>query len=180
MAQFYDDITPMLQKFIEKQPMFFTASACSSGRVNLSPKGMGGFRILNPKLCGYMDMVGSGNETAAHIKNDGRLTFMFNSYGRQALIVRLYGQGRVVRTGHPEFDTLAPLFPERRGQRQIILMDVESTQTSCGWGVPEMELIRERNAYQKFLDKTSDEKIVSDMQIENVCSIDGFDTGLND
>ncbi|MBV1900232.1 MAG: pyridoxamine 5'-phosphate oxidase family protein, partial [Kordiimonadaceae bacterium] len=131
MAEFFDHITDKIAAFIAEQPMFFTGTACDSGRVNVSPKGMDTFRVLGPNLCGYLDLTGSGNETAAHIKNNGRLTFMFNSFSRTALIVRLYGKGRVLRPQHSDFATYEEKFPKLTGQRQIILMDVESTQTSC-------------------------------------------------
>ncbi len=180
MAEFFDHISDKLADFIKEQPMFFTASACATGRINLSPKGMDTFRVLGPKLVGYLDLSGSGNETAAHIKNDGRLTFMFNSFSRNALILRLYGKGRVVRPHHEAYAGLAPHFPVLPGARQIILMDVESVQTSCGYAVPEMELKAERPTLIKWTTNKGEELIKDYQQQKNLISIDGFDTGLND
>lgn len=179
MADFNDHITDKLKDFIEEQPMFFTATACAEGRINLSPKGMDSFRVLSPTLCGYLDVTGSGNETSAHIRNDGRLTIMFNSFTRNALIYRLYGKGRVVRPHHKDYDELKKNFPDLPGARQIILLEVESTQTSCGYGVPEMELKAERQTLKKWAEKKGDD--ITAYQVKNnTVSIDGFDAGLND
>lgn len=160
--------------------MFFTASACATGRINLSPKGMDSFRVLGPNLCGYLDVTGSGNETSAHLKNDGRITIMFNSFTRNALILRLYGKGRVVRPHHEGFAELAAKFPELPGARQIILIDVESVQTSCGYGVPEMELKSERQTLRKWAEGKGEDGIEVYQREKNAVSIDGFDAGLMD
>jgi predicted pyridoxine 5'-phosphate oxidase superfamily flavin-nucleotide-binding protein len=180
MADFFDHITEKHAAFIAEQPMFFTASACATGRVNLSPKGNDSFRVLSPNLCGYLDMSGSGNETAAHIKNDGRVTIMFNSFTRNALIYRIYGKGRVVRPHHAEYEALRPKFPTEMMARQIILIEVESTQSSCGYGVPVAENMLERDTLRKWSDKKGEEGIHEYQQQKNLKSIDGFDTGLND
>ena len=180
MADFFDHITDKHAEFIAEQPMFFTATACSTGRINLSPKGNDSFRVLSPNLCGYLDLGGSGNETAAHIKNDGRLTIMFNSFTRNALIYRLYGKGRVVRPHHPDYEELRAKFPEGGVVRQIILLEVESTQTSCGYAVPIAEEMHDRDTLKKWVANKGEEKILEYQQEYNVVSIDGFDTGLND
>ncbi|NVJ98688.1 MAG: pyridoxamine 5'-phosphate oxidase family protein [Alphaproteobacteria bacterium] len=180
MADFNDHITDKLKDFVEAQPVFFTATACAEGRINLSPKGMDSFRVLSPTLCGYLDVTGSGNETSAHIRNDGRITLMFNSFTRNALIYRIYGKGRVVRPHHPEYAELAPNFPELPGARQIILIEVESTQSSCGYGVPEMTMQAERQTLKKWAEKKGDDGIQAYQRENNTVSIDGLDAGLND
>lgn len=180
MADFFDHITDKHADFIAEQPMFFTATACATGRINLSPKGNDSFRVLGPNLCGYLDMGGSGNETAAHIKNDGRITIMFNSFTRNPLIYRLYGKGRVVRPNHSDFAKLRSHFPDGLPARQIILIDVESTQTSCGYAVPLAEEMKSRDTLVKWVEKKGDEAIREYEQKNNLKSIDGFDTGLND
>lgn len=180
MADFFDHITDKHKAFIEAQPMYFTATACDEGRINLSPKGMDSFRVLSPTLCGYLDVTGSGNETSAHLKKDGRITIMFNSFTRNALIYRIYGKGRVVRPHHAEYVELAPQFPDLPGARQIILIDVESTQTSCGYGVPEMDMKAERQTLKNWAEKKGDDGILAYQEEKNAVSIDGFDTGLND
>lgn len=180
MADFFDHITDKHADFISQQPMFFTASACATGRINLSPKGNDSFRVLSPKLCGFLDMGGSGNETAAHIKNDGRLTIMFNSFTRNALIYRIYGKGRVVRPHHAEYEELRSKFPEDVTTRQIILLEVESTQSSCGYGVPIAENMQERDTLRKWAESKGEEALLAYRQEHNLVSIDGFETGLND
>lgn len=180
MADFFDALEPKHISFIEEQPMFFTATACSEGRINLSPKGLDSFRVLSPNLCGYIDLVGSGNETAAHIKNDGRMTVMFNSFTRNALIMRLYGKGEVVRPHHDNFDELSEKFPQINGARQIILIHVESVQTSCGYGVPHMEMVATRDTLSKWADSKGPEGLAEYQRNKNSKSIDGFDAGLDD
>ncbi len=180
MADFTDHITDKHKSFIEQQVMFFTASACSTGRINLSPKGTDSFRVLGPNLCGYLDYTGSGNETAAHIKHDGRLTIMFNSYTRNPLIMRLYGRGEVVRPHHDKWSKLMSDFPSKENMRQLILLNVESVQTSCGWGVPLMEFTGHRDTMDKWIDSKGADGLGDYQQENNVKSIDGFDTGIND
>jgi hypothetical protein len=181
MADFFDVLNDKHIDCIKAQPMFFTASACANGRVNLSPKGMdGSFQIFSDKLCGYVDITGSGNETAAHIKNDGRITIMFNSFSRNALILRIYGQGRVLRPQHQEYGNYIDRFPRLKGTRQIILIDIETVQTSCGYGVPTMELVEQKETISKWVETKGEEGISEYQQQKNVKSIDGFDTGLND
>lgn len=180
MADFFDHITDKHAEFIAEQPMFFTASACATGRINLSPKGNDSFRVLSPNLCGYLDFGGSGNETAAHIKNDGRLTIMFNSFTRNPMIYRLYGKGRVVRPHHADYAALRAKFPEDVFARQIVLLEVESTQTSCGYAVPIVESLKDRDTLKKWTAKKGEEAILEYQQKNNLVSIDGFETGLND
>lgn len=180
MAEFFDEITDDHAAFIAKQQMFFTATACDTGRINLSPKGIDSFRVLNSKLCGYLDMGGSGNETAAHIKHNGRITVMFNSFSRNPLIYRIYGKGRTVRPHHDGYADLLAEFPEAFVPRQIILIDVESTQTSCGYGVPLAENMRTRETLRKFAESTGEEGLLEYQQKKNLISIDGLETGLND
>lgn len=180
MAEFFDHITEKHQAFIAAQPMFFIATACAEGRVNLSPKGMGCFRVTGPNQFIYLDHTGSGNETAAHIKHNGRVTVMFNSYSRNPLILRLYGQGRVVRPDHPDFKDLMEGFEDCAGIRQIITVQVDSVQTSCGYAVPMMELVGERDTLIRHNDRKGRAEILDYQQKKNVTSIDGFDTGLND
>lgn len=180
MADFFDHITDKHAEFIAAQPVFFTATAAEGARINLSPKGMDCFRVLSPDLCGYLDVTGSGNETSTHLKHDGRITLMFNSFTRNALIYRIYGKGRVARKGSDEYAKLIDQFEELPGARQIILIDVESTQTSCGYAVPEMELKAERQTLKKWAEKKGEAAILEYQATRNAVSIDGLDTGLNE
>ena len=151
MAEFTDSLTDKHIAFIEKQPMYFTATAAADGRINLSPKGYAdSFRILSERQVAYLDLGGSGNETHAHLTADGRITIMFCAFDRSALILRLYGRGRAVLPQDDAWDALAAHFTLIPGTRQIFVIDVESVQTSCGWGVPMMTLQHERDTLQKY------------------------------
>ena len=179
MSEFFSTLTDEHITFIHAQPMFFTATACAEGRINLSPKGGDGLhRVLHPNLFCYLDLTGSGNETAAHITHDGRITIMFNSFTRNALIMRLYGRGRVAVADTPEFEEHADLFPDKVGRRQIIFVDIDQIQTSCGYAVPQMELTGHRDTLDRWADKRSREEIIDYQQNRNLVSIDGLETGL--
>ena len=149
MAEFTDTLSSKHIEMIGKQPIFFTATAAADGRINLSPKGYDAFRVLSPNKVGYLDLGGSGNETHAHLSVDGRITIMFCKFDQPALILRIYGRGRAVLPQDVEWEALAAHFTLLPGTRQIFLIDVESVQTSCGWGVPFMSLERERETLQK-------------------------------
>lgn len=136
MGNFFDHLNPKLQQFIERQKIFFVATAPTQGRINLSPKGLDTLRCLDERTLAYLDLTGSGNETAAHLHENGRMTLMFCSFAEAALILRVYGQGRVVRPRDPEWKSLHSHFDDLPGQRQIIVCEIESVQTSCGGGVP--------------------------------------------
>ncbi len=178
MAEFFDHIPENLQRFIAEQKMFFIATAAASGRISLSPKGMDTFRCLGANQAAYLDLTGSGNETAAYLKADGRATIMFCSFDHRALILRLYGKGRAVRPGAPEWSALIGKFPEIPGTRQIMLFDINSVQTSCGYAVPEYELKQERQILKQWAEKKSSEELADYQRQKNTVSIDGFDTGL--
>jgi hypothetical protein len=149
MAEFTDTLTEKHVEMIGKQPVFFTATAAADGRINLSPKGYDCFRILSPSQVAYLDLAGSGNETHAHLAADGRITLMFCNFDRPALILRIYGRGRPVLPQDDGWDALAAHFEIFPGTRQIFVIDVESVQSSCGWGVPFMTLDRERETLKK-------------------------------
>jgi hypothetical protein len=153
MATRYEDITPQLRRFIDKQHMFFVATApLGEGRVNLSPKGYKDtFKVLDERTFAYLELFGSGIETKAHLGDNPRITVMFCSFERESNIVRLYGRGRYLRPDDPEFAEFAPHFNlAHPGLRGIVVVHVESTQSSCGYSVPYMELAGER----PVLDKT--------------------------
>src|SRR5688572_2812346 len=137
MAKFNTELSDAHCTFINDQRMFFVGSAPHAGRVNISPKGLESFRILSPRSAGYLDNTGSGNETAAHVLENGRVTFMFCAFTGAPLILRIYGRGRAVHSRDAEWQQLRPLFgPPVPGERQLIIADIESVQTSCGFGVP--------------------------------------------
>jgi Pyridoxamine 5'-phosphate oxidase len=149
MAEFFETLNDKHVEMIGKQPVFFTATAATDGRINLSPKGYDAFRVLSPTQVAYLDLAGSGNETHAHLSVDGRITLMFCNFDRPALILRIYGRGKAVLPQDDDWDTLASHFEIFPGTRQIFVIDVESVQTSCGWGIPFMEFDRERETLKK-------------------------------
>ena len=149
MSEFCDALNEKHVEMFGKQPVFFVATAAKDGRINLSPKGYDAFRVLSPNRVGYLDLGGSGNETHAHLSVDGRITFMFCNFEQPALILRIYGCGRAVLPQDAEWGELAPHFEIIPGTRQIFVADVESVQTSCGWGVPFMAFDRERETLKK-------------------------------
>jgi hypothetical protein len=157
MAEFTDTLTDKHLEMIGKQPVFFTATAASDGRINLSPKGYDAFRVLSPAQVAYLDLGGSGNETHAHLAADGRITVMFCNFEQPALILRIYGRGRPVLPQDSEWDALAAHFTLFPGTRQIFVIEVESVQSSCGWGVPFMILERERETLKKAHASLSEE-----------------------
>lgn len=178
MAKFYEQLDETLKKFISRQKMFFTASAPASGRINLSPKGIDTFRCLDDKTVAYLDLTGSGNETAAHVSENGRLTIMFCSFTEKPLILRLYGQGEIVGQNHTRWDQLHKNFPKFAGERQIVLLHVESLQTSCGYGVPVYELTEERTTLVDWAEKKGSNGIQEYWKEKNQKSIDGLPTGI--
>ncbi|MCK5747935.1 MAG: pyridoxamine 5'-phosphate oxidase family protein [Oricola sp.] len=178
MAAFFEELAEDHVAFIERQPIFFVATAASDGRINLSPKGQDSFRVLSPKRCAFLNLTGSGNETDAHLKRDGRITVMFNSFDKKPLILRLYGHGRSAPFGSPDFEETKPLFPDIPGARQIVFIDIESVQTSCGYAVPEMDLVRQRPVLNQWAQAAGPEKVAAYWREKNTKSIDGFDTEL--
>jgi Pyridoxamine 5'-phosphate oxidase len=148
--EFFDQLTEDHTAFIAHQPVFFVATAAADARINLSPKGMDSFRVFAPGQVGYLDMGGSGNETHAHLAADGRITIMFCAFDQPALILRLYGRGRAVLPQDAEWDDRAAAFNPLPGVRQIFVIDLDSVQTSCGWGVPFMTLEQERQTLVKY------------------------------
>lgn len=156
MAEFFESIGEEHAVFIAKQPMFFVATAAEGTRVNLSPKGMDTFRVLDANTVAWLDLAGSGNETNAHLLADGRITVMFCAFDSPALILRLYGRAVPVLPQDDGWADMAAHFDLLPGTRQIFRMTVESLQTSCGWGVPHMAFERERQTLVKYHAKSSD------------------------
>lgn len=183
MAEFTDTLTDKHRAFIAAQPMFFVATAAQDGRINVSPKGYDAFRILSDTQVAYLDLAGSGNETHAHLVADqadpGRITIMFNAFDRSALILRIYGRGRPVLPQDDDWAALAAHFTLLPGTRQIFLIDVESVQTSCGWGVPVMVLERERETLKKAHRSLAPDAWLAKTQ-GRTRSIDGLPTRTTD
>lgn len=178
MAKFYSELTGALQDFIREQHLFFTATAPDQGRINLSPKAMDTFRTINSRTAAYLDLTGSGNETSAHLQQNGRMTIMFCSFTESPKILRLYGHGRVVRPRDAEWEQFFSLFDVVAGQRQIIVLEIESVQTSCGFAVPIYDLRGERQMLREWAERKGEEGIERYWREKNQTSIDGLPTHL--
>ena len=178
MGKQFDHITPKLCEFIERQQMFTVATAMSDGRVNLSPKGMDTLRVENSNRVVWLNLTGSGNETAAHLLDNNRMTIMFCAFEGNPLILRLYGHAKVYHPREPEFETHVSAFPPMRGVRQVIEMDVDLVQSSCGFGVPEYEFRGQRSKLEQWMSERDDEAIVAYWREKNRVSLDGRETGI--
>lgn len=178
MSKFYDKITPRLQKFIEAQKIFFVATAPNSGRINLSPKGMDSFRIIEENRVLWLNVTGSGNETSAHLLENKRITIMFCSFEGAPNILRLYGKGKEIREGNATWDELISLFPATPGTRQIYDITIDSAQTSCGMSIPFFDYKGERKELNDWAKNQSKKEIQEYWEKRNAKSIDGLPTNI--
>lgn len=181
MARFYEALDEKLSAFISEQKLFFVASApLAGGHVNVSPKGGDCFRVLGPNRVCYLDLTGSGNETAAHLAENGRLTLMFCSFSRMAQILRLFGTGHVVGKADRDWNEMVVLFPDYPGIRQIVVLDIDMVQTSCGYQVPLMEFVAERDTLRKWAENKGTAGLRAYRAEKNTTSLDGLPTGLSE
>jgi len=178
MARFYPALDAKHREFIAAQKIFFTATGTATSRINLSPKGMDSLRVLTDTRIAYLDLTGSGNETAAHLRHDGRMTIMFCSFDADPLILRLYGRGHAVHPRDAAWPTLRTHFPELPGERQLIVLDIESVQTSCGYAVPRYEYGGERETLARWAEKKGPQGLLDYWREKNRVSIDGLPSGL--
>ncbi len=176
MAKVLPEIDAELAAWIAAQPMFFNATAplAADGHVNLSPRGLDTFRVLGPHEVAWLDLTGSGNESAAHLAENGRITLMFCAFSGPARILRLYGRGEVVLPGDSAWEGLRAHFPDFPGVRQIVRVAVERVQTSCGYGVPLMELCGERDELLAWARRKGEEGMAAYRREKNAVSIDGL------
>lgn len=178
MSEKFSALTDKHIEFIKKQHIYFVGTAGSEGLVNVSPKGMDSFRIINSAQIAWLNLTGSGNETAAHVLENGRMTIMFCSFDKQPLILRLYGHSRTIHTWDQSWDKLAALFPKNVGARQIFELDIEMVLTSCGYAVPFYELKGERPTLTKWADKKGKQGIEDYWRENNTLSLDNKETGI--
>jgi len=178
MGKQLDSITPELIEFISNQKIFFVGTAAETGRVNVSPKGSDSFRVIDSNTIIWLNLTGSGNETAAHLLRNDRMTIMFCAFEGKPMILRLYGQAKIFHQRDPEFHQYIDLFPSNTGSRQIILMDLDLVQTSCGFAVPFMDYKEERETLNSWSTKQGREGITEYWGNKNTKSIDGFETGI--
>jgi Pyridoxamine 5'-phosphate oxidase len=187
MGKVYAELDERLRQFIVRQSVYFVATApCLSsrgegGHVNVSPKGYRDtFAILGPRQVAYLDLTGSGAETIAHVRQNGQITIMFCSFDRQAKILRLYGNGRIVLPGAPHWGELAANFPvsgygsSKASQRAIIVVDLDRIADSCGYAVPVMELVQERDVLVRHDATKTPAELAAYRAEKNAVSIDGL------
>jgi hypothetical protein len=167
-------ITPALAEWLRDQPMFFVATAPRDGHVNVSPKGYATLRVLGERRVAYLDLTGSGVETIAHIRDNGRVTLMWCAFSGNPRIARVYGTGRVHELGSAGFDELAPNFDLLAGARAIIDIDVDRISTSCGYAVPLMDLVEDRDRLQRWAEAKGEPGLVDYRAGKNAASIDGL------
>lgn len=181
MGKFHEKIKPAYKEFIEHQHMFFvsTAPLSGDGRVNLSPKGLDCFRVLGENKVAYMDLISSGNETSAHTLENGRITFMFCSFDKDPLILRLYGKAYTVLKNTESWDEYAVNFKIYPSTRQIIVAEIDLVQTSCGFGVPFFEYKGERDIHFKWAEQKGEEGLKAYIQEKNLISLDGLPTDIS-
>lgn len=181
MAKQFPSIDDKLSDFIGRQRIFFAASAAAGTRINVSPRGTDAFRQLGPNQVCYLDRTGSGNETAAHLLADGRLTLMFCAFEGPPLILRLYGQGTALHRGSIAYEELlAKAFDGREvpGARQIVVLDIDLVQTSCGYGVPFFDFREERPTLDRWAESKGEDGLDAYRREKNLVSMDGLPTGL--
>ncbi|MEY4761209.1 MAG: hypothetical protein RLZZ200_1065 [Pseudomonadota bacterium] len=178
MAQRYQDIPDRLRKFIVEQKVFFVATAAADGHVNLSPKGMDSLRVIGKNRVIWLNVTGSGNETAAHVQENPRMTVMFMSLAGAPMILRLYGTAKVVHRNDAEWASLFSEFPSIPGARQIFDMDISLVQTSCGMAVPLFDFVADRDALSVWAGKQGEEGMRKYWREENQVSLDGKPTAI--
>jgi len=178
MAQRFSEIKDSLRVFIEAQRIFFVGTAAPDGRVNVSPKGMDSLRVLGPDRVLWLNVTGSGNETAAHLLATPRMTLMFCAFTGRALILRIYGTARVIHHGEPEWEALYALFTPLPGARQIFDLKVDMVQTSCGQAVPFMDYVGEREELNEWAEQKGEQGIRDYWRDRNHQSLDGVPTGI--
>ena len=180
MARRYDEMTPEHIRFIEQQKLFFVGTAANDGTINVSPKGWDSLRVLSPHRIAWLNITGSGNDTAAHLKQNNRMTLMFCAFDGNPKILRLYGKAEAAHPRDKNWDALAALFEPHVSARQYVDFSVELAQTSCGFGVPFYDFVGERDNMDKWLAAKGPENIEDYWREKNQISLDGLPTHIID
>ncbi len=178
MGKTYDHIPDRQQRFITEQKLFFVATATANSKINLSPKGMDSMRIVDNKRVVWLNLTGSGNETAAHLLENNRITVMFCAFEGAPLILRIYGKATIYHPRDTAYQDLIGLFPKIAGARQLIDIEVEMVQTSCGMGVPYYDFKEDRNQLKQWAEDKGPEEIEEYWEARNTKSLDGKPTGI--
>lgn len=171
--ELFDALNEKHCEFIDKQHMFFVATAGAEGRVNLSPKGMDSLRVKDDNTLRWLNLTGSGNETAAHVAENLRMTIMLCSFDKQPLILRIYGPAKIISREHPDWNEFAVDFPDFKGARQIFELHIDMVQTSCGYAIPYYQHLGERDTLTKWTDKKSTQELRTYWLEKNSTSLDG-------
>lgn len=179
MGKRFDSISDKHRTFINQQKMFFTGTAAADGRVNVSPKGMDSLRVLDGQTVVWLNLTGSGNETATHLLENDRMTLMFCAFDGPPTILRLYGHAQALRPDHKDWNKYVELFPKYRGIRQIILLTVDLVQKSCGYAVPEYQYIGNREVLTQWTAKKTEAELADYQKEKNSLSIDGKLTDIS-
>ena len=176
MGRRFTELDDELREFIARQHVFFVATAplAVGGHVNVSPKGLDTFRVLGPTTVAYLDLTGSGVETVAHLRENGRVTVMFCAFEGRPRILRLYGRGRCVEPGDAEWASASAGFPALTGVRSVVLIEVERIADSCGYAVPLFEFVGERDQLCAWADNKGEEGLRRYRAEKNRTSIDGL------
>jgi hypothetical protein len=167
-----------LKRFIADQHMFFVGTAGKDGRVNISPKGMDSLRVIDSEKIVWLNLTGSGNETAAHVLENDRMTVMFCSFDKHPIILRLYGQARVIHPRGERWDDLIGRFPDIPGARQVFELDISLVQKSCGYAVPYYQFGGERTTLKKWSENKDEQELKAYWEERNTHSLDGKPTGI--
>jgi len=176
MGQLFQELTERHIEFIQAQPLYFVATAPKNGRINLSPKGLDSLRVLDNNRIIWMNLTGSANETAAHLLEDSRMTIMFCSFSQKPLILRCYGSATTIHPDQDRWSEISVNFPDSVGSRQVIDLNIDLIHTSCGFGVPRMELLGERTLLEEWIDKKGSDGIHAYWEEKNSLSLDGKPT----
>ena len=176
MGKLYEEITPELSAWIGRQPMFFVATAplAADGHVNLSPKGLDALRILGPRQVAYLDLTGSGAETIAHVRENGRIVLMWCAFSGPPKIVRLHGRATVVTRSSPDWQAWCARFPTMAAPRSVVVVDVTRVSDSCGYGVPQMSFVEHRDAMDRWAATRGAAALPAYRLEKNLRSIDGL------
>lgn len=180
MGKQYSAISDQHKAFIIAQKLFFVGTATTDSRVNVSPKGMDSLRVLDQNRVVWLNVTGSGNETAAHVNENPRMTIMFAAFEGKPIILRLYGSAKAVHKDEAEWADLYALFPENAGARQIFDLKVDLVQTSCGMAVPYFDYVEEREYLNVWANKKGEEGVKDYWLDNNQFSIDGIPTFIQD
>lgn len=178
MGQRFNEIQEKHRLFIEQQKLFFVGTATANSRVNISPKGMDSLRVIDQNRVAWLNVTGSGNETAAHVQEQSRMTLMFVAFEGNPLILRLYGNAKVIHQGDTEWEELFALFPAIPGARQIFDVQIDLVQSSCGMAVPFFDYVEERTLLSDWAHKQGEHGLREYWKKKNQLTLDGEPTHI--